>query len=79
MTLPVAASIRLAKGFKQAIFYAVLFGEAAVIIGLVTSFYLNIAPGGTIVMTSIVILLLVLIGKKIWLSVVTKDEGGRLV
>lgn len=79
MTLPVAASIRLAKGFKQAIFYAVLFGEAAVIIGLVTAFYLNIAPGGTIVMTSIVILLLVLIGKKIWLSVVTKDERGRLV
>lgn len=79
MTLPVAASIRLAKGFKQAILYAVLFGEAAVIIGLVTAFYLNIAPGGTIVMTSIVILLLVLIGKKIWLSVVTKDERGRLV
>lgn len=79
MTLPVAASIRLAKGFKQAILYAVLFGEAAVIIGLVTAFYLNIAPGGTIVMTSIVILLLVLIGKKIWLSVITKDERGRLV
>lgn len=79
MTLPVAASIRLAKGFKQAILFAVLFGEAAVIIGLVTAFYLNIAPGGTIVMTSIVILLLVLIGKKIWLSVVTKDERGRLV
>ncbi|QBP40891.1 metal ABC transporter permease [Paenisporosarcina antarctica] len=79
MTLPVATSIRLAKGFKQAILYAVLFGEAAVIIGLVTAFYLNIAPGGTIVMTSIVILLLVLIGKKIWLSVVTKDERGRLV
>lgn len=79
MTLPVAASMRLAKGFKQAILYAVLFGEAAVIIGLVTAFYLNIAPGGTIVVTSIAILLLVLIGKKIWLGVVTKNERGRLV
>lgn len=79
MTLPVAASMRLAKGFKQAILYAVLFGEAAVIIGLVTAFYLNIAPGGTIVVTSIAILLIVLIAKKIWLSVVTKNERGSLV
>lgn len=78
MTLPVAASMRIAKGFKQAIFYAVIFGEAAVIIGLVCAFYLNIAPGGTIVVTSIIILLLVLIGKKIWLAVVTKKERGRL-
>ena len=78
MTLPVAASMRLAKGFKQAILYAVLFGEAAVIIGLVTAFYLNIAPGGTIVVTSIAILLIVLIAKKIWLSVVTKNERSRL-
>jgi zinc transport system permease protein len=79
MTLPVAASMRLAKSFKQAILYAVIFGEAAVILGLFIAFYLNIAPGGTIVVTSIVILLSVLIGKKIWLSLVTKDEGGSLV
>jgi len=76
MTLPVAASMRLAKGFKQAIIYAVVFGEAAVIIGLIIAFYMNIAPGGTIVVTSIGILLLILIGKKIWLQFVTKDEGG---
>lgn len=75
MTLPVAASMRLAKGFKQAILLAVVFGETAVIIGLVTAFYLNIAPGGTIVVTSICILLIVIISKKIWLKVVTKDEG----
>ncbi|PUB12558.1 metal ABC transporter permease [Paenisporosarcina sp. OV554] len=78
MTLPVAASMRMAKGFKQAILYAVIFGEAAVIIGLVCAFYLNIAPGGTIVVTSIIILLLVIFGKKIWLTFVTRDERGRL-
>jgi zinc transport system permease protein len=75
MTLPVAASMRLAKGFKQSILLAVVFGETSVIIGLIIAFYLNIAPGGTIVVTSIFILLLVLIGKKIWLNVVTRDEG----
>lgn len=76
MTLPVAASMRIAKGFKQAIILAVLFGEAAVIIGLIIAFYMNIAPGGTIVVTSIAILLLVLLAKKIWLQFVTKSEGG---
>ena len=45
MTLPVAASMRIAKGFKQAILYAVIFGEAAVIIGLVCAFYFKYCTG----------------------------------
>ncbi|MFJ8262147.1 metal ABC transporter permease [Rummeliibacillus sp. NPDC094406] len=73
ITLPVAASIRIAKGFKQTIFFAILFGELAVIIGLITGFYLNLAPGGTIVVTSILILLLVIIGKKIVMAIRAKD------
>ena len=65
MTLPVAAAMRIAKSFKQAIIYSVVFGELAVLVGLVSAFYLNIAPGGTIVVTSIIILLLTLLTKKI--------------
>ncbi|MGN7299247.1 metal ABC transporter permease [Ferdinandcohnia sp. SAFN-114] len=57
MTLPVAAAIRIAKGFKQTIFLSVVFGELAVIIGLVLSYYLDLAPGGTIVVLAIIILL----------------------
>ncbi|HEY9577839.1 MAG TPA: metal ABC transporter permease, partial [Pseudobacillus sp.] len=64
MTLPVAASIRMAKGFKQTIAYSVLFGEVAVITGLISAFYLDLAPGGTIVVASILILLLVIGAKK---------------
>ncbi|KAB7708754.1 iron chelate uptake ABC transporter family permease subunit [Bacillus aerolatus] len=64
MTLPVAAAMRMAKGFKQTIVYSVLFGEVAVIIGLVSAFYLDLAPGGTIVVSSILILLLVISAKK---------------
>ncbi|MGE7623333.1 metal ABC transporter permease [Viridibacillus sp. NPDC096237] len=69
MTLPVAASIRIARGFKQAILYAIIFGEIAVIAGLVSAFYLDLAPGGTIVVISILILLIVIVGKKIAMSV----------
>lgn len=65
MTLPVAASIRIAKGFKQTIWYSVLFGEISVMGGLVFSYYLDWASGGTIVMISIIILIATITIKKI--------------
>lgn len=68
ITLPVAAAMRMAKGFKQAIIYSIVFGELAVVIGLVSAFYLNLAPGGTIVVTSIIILLIVIIAKKLFVQ-----------
>ncbi|RHW38547.1 metal ABC transporter permease [Lysinibacillus yapensis] len=74
ITLPVACSMRIAKGFKQTILFSILFGEAAVIIGLVSAYYLNLAPGGTIVVTSIIILLIVIVAKKIVLKAMQKGE-----
>lgn len=64
MTLPVAASIRIAKGFKQTIFFSVLFGEISVIIGLFLAYYLDLAPGGTIVILSVLILIMTIIWTK---------------
>lgn len=68
MTIPVAAAMRIAKSFKQTIALSIIFGEASVIAGLVSAFYLDLAPGGTIVVTSIGLLLLVLLYKKITVS-----------
>ncbi|WP_210365954.1 metal ABC transporter permease [Bacillus sp. REN3] len=65
MTLPVAASIRFAKGFRQTIFYSILFGEISVLGGLFLSYYLNLAPGGTIVMIAVLILVLTIWAKKL--------------
>ncbi|GGA76954.1 metal ABC transporter permease [Ornithinibacillus halotolerans] len=76
MTLPVAASMRIAKGFKQMMFLSILFGEIAVIIGLISGYYLNIPPGGTIVVVSIIILLLSIGYKRIF---VTKTKVGATV
>ena len=58
MTLPVAASLRFAKGFKQMIGYSILFGEVSVIGGLFLSYNLDLAPGGTIVIIAVLILIL---------------------
>lgn len=57
MTLPVASAMRITSSFKQLMLVSVIFGEIAVIIGLFLSFHLNISPGGTIVLVSILILL----------------------
>ncbi|MBD1382131.1 metal ABC transporter permease [Metabacillus arenae] len=65
MTLPVAASIRIAKGFKQTVFFSVLFGEISVIIGLILAYNLDLAPGGTIVILSVLILIITIIGSKL--------------
>jgi zinc transport system permease protein len=65
MTLPVAASIRIAKGFKQTIFYSIIFGELSVLGGLTISYYLDLAPGGTIVLIAVVVLILAIFYKKV--------------
>lgn len=65
MTLPVAASIRLSRGFKQTILFSIIFGEASVLGGLFLSYYLDLAPGGTIVMIAVLILLVTVLIKKL--------------
>lgn len=64
MTLPVATALRFAKSFKQLIVYSIIFGEAAVIVGLITGYYISIPPGGTIVMTAIFLLVATIIIQK---------------
>ena len=61
MILPVAAAMQMAKSFTGTLFYAVLIGELAVITGLVLSFYLNLPPGGTIVITLVLVLISTLV------------------
>jgi zinc transport system permease protein len=78
MTIPVAAAIQLAKSFKGAMIYSIVLGETAVIIGLFGAYSLDIAPGGTIVVTSILILLIVMGWKKFSKQRGITSEGGEL-
>lgn len=63
MVIPVAASLQSAKSFKQATFLSIIFSEISVILGIIISYYFEIASGGTIVLISVLILILVLIWK----------------
>lgn len=65
MVIPVATSLQVSKSFKETFIYAIGFGVWSVIIGLFLSFYGDLAPGGTIVIASVIILFLTMIIKNI--------------
>jgi zinc transport system permease protein len=65
MVVPVACSLQISRSFKNTIFLSVIFALISVIVGLFTSYYFDLAPGGSIVLTSVFILLAILVFKKI--------------
>lgn len=77
ITLPVAISMRITKGFKQLIILSVIIGEFSVIAGLVLAFYMNISPGGVIVVLLVFILAITMMYQKLKarsIKGVAKDE-----
>ncbi|MCG1428206.1 metal ABC transporter permease [Staphylococcus epidermidis] len=65
ITLPIAISMRITKGFKQLIALSVILGELSVILGLIITFYMNISPGGVIVVLLVLMLILTMIIQKL--------------
>ncbi|MDF2556368.1 MAG: metal transporter permease [Bacillales bacterium] len=76
MTLPVAAAMKIAKSFKKLIFISIMFAEIAVVGGLIISYYLDLAPGGSIVVLSILLLLTTIICRKIQAKTAWKGEDA---
>lgn len=64
LTIPVATGLFIMKGFKHTIISAVLVGEAAIIGGLFIAAIWNLAPGATIVLLLIMLLLITLFVKR---------------
>lgn len=72
ITLPIAIAMRITKGFKQLIILSVIIGEFSVIMGLVLAFYMNISPGGVIVVLLVLLLGLTMLFQK---SIVRLKKG----
>lgn len=58
ISIPVASALQLAHSFKETILLSILAGVLSVNTGLIGSFYLDLAPGGTIIIVNIVFFLL---------------------
>jgi len=66
LVLPALASIQITRSFKQTILLSPILGSVSVILGLFFSIIEpNAAPGGTIVLAGLAILLLAILAKKI--------------
>lgn len=60
ITLPVASAMRIPGSFRQTLTLSILFGELSVVVGMMLSYWFNIASGGTIVLVSVFLLLTLL-------------------
>lgn len=64
LTIPVACSLLVARSFKHSVLWSVLFAEAAVLLGLVAAGIWDLAPGATVVLVLIAILIGILFIKR---------------
>lgn len=64
MVLPVVVSMQMARSFKQVTLLSVLFSVFFVVAGLFISYYFDMKPGGTIVITGVVTLVAAFLLKK---------------
>ncbi|MGN0497383.1 MAG: metal ABC transporter permease [Lachnospiraceae bacterium] len=64
MVIPVACAMQIANSYKKTVIYSVIFAIVFTIVGLVLSYYFNLKPGGTIVLTGVVVLIPLMIMKK---------------
>lgn len=58
MVIPIAAAMRISKSYKMTFVIAIVFSILSLYTGLTLSYYLNLAPGGVIVLSSLGYLLL---------------------
>ncbi|MGI8163541.1 metal ABC transporter permease [Staphylococcus haemolyticus] len=73
ITLPIAIAMRITKGFQTInSILSVIIGEFSVIMGLVLAFYMNISPGGVIVVLLVLLLGLTMLFQK---SIVRLKKG----
>jgi zinc transport system permease protein len=62
IVIPVMVSLRLATGLRVAIAVAMLVGVASAVAGLIISYYANIAAGGSVVLTTVGLLIITIAG-----------------
>lgn len=64
LVIPVVTALQYKKSFKQTIIIAEAISIFSVISGITISFYLNLSPGGTIVLITLFFFILSLLAKK---------------
>ena len=64
LVIPVATSMLISKSYKQTLILSIVISEFITLLGLYISFYMNLRPGGTIVLLGVIVLIITSIFKK---------------
>jgi len=75
MVVPVATAMIMARSYKQTVIWSVICAVTATITGLFISYYADLKPGGTIVLTAVALFLMALLLK--WLRQVIRSAGMK--
>jgi zinc transport system permease protein len=65
LVVPVACAMQLGRSYRQTVWLAVLFALTFTVGGLFIAYYAGLKPGGTIVLTGVAGLVLILAGKRL--------------
>lgn len=57
LVLPVASAMQISKSYKSTVFISVIYAVIATMTGLILSFYMDLRPGGTIVLIAVAMLI----------------------
>ncbi len=79
IALPVAAALQLGRGFKTTLIFSVVFSIIDIMLGLVVSYYLGVAPGGFTALVSVFILVVVILAKAILQQLKKSRKQGVVV
>jgi zinc transport system permease protein len=63
IVIPTAISLQISRSFRATFVVAVIVAQVSVLAGMYASFVWDLAPGGTIVLTAVAILILVILWK----------------
>jgi zinc transport system permease protein len=63
MVIPVATALQLGRGFRATLVFSVLFSMVSLTTGLAASYYLDLPPGGAIVLAAVGLFLAMLVLK----------------
>lgn len=64
MVIPVACAMQIANSYRKTVIYSVCFALVFTVVGLLLSYYWNLKPGGTIVLTGVVVLIPLMVVKR---------------
>lgn len=77
ITAPAASAVQIVRRVPLVLVSAVAFAELSVVIGLLLSWHMDLAPGAAMATTAVVVFLIVLIGSQVFAGLRRSPEGDE--